>query len=141
MRPLSQSRQPVEAEDGTGDRLREALDRNRELLAIIALCRARPIAMSGARRTDTSAVHQQRALAVLGFPRKTCGEIPGSCWRLFEGARVRLETAMRQPAARVMPIDVESRSARTAAPRGSASSPALRAIEEQSKAIQARKST
>jgi PAS domain S-box-containing protein len=97
------------AEDGTGDRLREALDRNRELLAIIG-------ALPGAayryvRRADGSEALpfvSERALAVLGIPADDLRRNPRLLLEGFsEGVRARLEAAMRQPAARVMPIDVE----------------------------------
>jgi PAS domain S-box-containing protein len=110
MRPLEpeQASQP-KAEDGTGDRLREALDRNRELLAIIgALPGAAYRYVRRADGTDALPFVSERALAVLGIPAEDLRRNPRLLLEGFsEDARARLDTAMRQPAARVMPIDVE----------------------------------
>ncbi|MGH6961986.1 MAG: PAS domain-containing protein, partial [Dongiaceae bacterium] len=110
MRPFEseQAAQPT-AEQEPGDRLREALDRNRELLAIVA-------SLPGAayrclRRADGTAVLpfiSERSLAVLGIPAEELRRNPKLLLDGFStDARARLETAMGQPAARVMPIDVE----------------------------------
>jgi PAS domain S-box-containing protein len=121
MRPLEpeQASQP-KAEDGTGDRLREALDRNRELLAIIAsLPGAAYRLVRRADGSDTLTFISERAITVLGIPAEELRRDPRLLLDGFSAeARARLETAMRQPAARVMPIDVEVEiEPRAAAPR------------------------
>ena len=121
MRPLEpeQASQPT-AEDGTGDRLREALDRNRELLAIIgALPGAAYRYVRRADGTEALPFVSERALAVLGIAANDLRRNPRLLLEGFsEDARARLETAMRQPPARVMPIDVEVEiEPRAAAPR------------------------
>jgi len=110
MRPFEpeQAAQPT-AEESPDDRLREALERNRELLAIIgSLPGAAYRYVRRADGTDALPFISERALAVLGVPAE---ELRRNPQRLLEGvsadARTRLETALRQPAARLMPIDVE----------------------------------
>jgi PAS domain S-box-containing protein len=121
MRPLGpeQAAQPT-AEENSADRLREALERSRELLAIIGSLPG--AAYRYVRRADGSEALpfvSERAIAVLGTPAEELRRDPRL---LLEGfspeARARLETAMQQPAARVMPIDVEVEiEPRAAAPR------------------------
>ena len=117
--PEQAAAQPTAAED-TGDRLREALERNRELLAIIGslpgaayryVCRA-----GGA---DALTFVSDRAQAVLGIPADELRRDPRLLLQGFSAeARARLETALYQPPARLMPIDVEVEiEPRAAAPR------------------------
>ena len=121
MRPFEpeQAAQPT-AEEDPGDRLREALDRNRELLAIVAsLPGAAYRFVRCADGTEALTFVSERAIAVLGSPAEELRRNPSL---LLEGfspeARGRLQAAMRQPAARVMPIDVEVEiEPRNAAPR------------------------
>jgi PAS domain S-box-containing protein len=121
MRPFEpeQAAQPT-AEEDSGDRLREALDRNRELLAIVAsLPGAAYRFVRCADGTEALTFVSERAIAVLGSPAEELRRNPSL---LLEGfspeARGRLQAAMRQPAARVMPIDVEVEiEPRNAAPR------------------------
>jgi len=121
MRPFEpeQAAQPT-AEEDPGDRLREALDRNRELLAIIAsLPGAAYRLVRRADGTEALTFISERAMAVLGTPAEELRRNPRLLLEGFSAeARARLETAMRQPAARVMPIDVEMEiEPRAAAPR------------------------
>jgi len=110
MRPFEpeQAAQPT-AEQEPGDRLREALDRNRERLAIIASLPG--AAYRYVRRADGTEVLSfisERSLAVLGIPAEELRRNPELLLDGFSAdARARLETAMGQPAARLMPIDVE----------------------------------
>ena len=97
------------AELEPGDRLGEALDRNGELLAIIASLPG--AAYRHVRRADGTEVLSfisERAMAVLGIPAEELRRNPKLLLNGFSAeARGRLVTAMRQPAARLMPIDVE----------------------------------
>ncbi len=108
------------AEDDSDDRLRAALDRNRELLAIIgSLPGAAYRYVRRADGTEALTFVSERAITVLGFSAEELRRDPRLLLEGFSAeARARLETAMRQPAARVMPIDVEMEiEPRTAAPR------------------------
>jgi PAS domain S-box-containing protein len=121
MRPFGpeQAAQP-KAEEISGDRLREALDRNRELLAIVAsLPGAAYRLVRRADGTEALTFISERAIAVLGIPAEELRRNPGLLLEGFSAeVRARLEMAMRQPAARVMPIDVEVEiETRAAAPR------------------------
>ena len=113
-----QTAQPtIEAE--SDDRLHDALDRNRELLAIVAsLPGAAYRYLRRADGTEALPFVSERATVVLGI---APGELQQNPKLLLAGfapeARARLETAMRQPLARLMPIDVEME----ITPRGSAS--------------------
>src|SRR5215470_5844928 len=120
MRPFEPEQASPPIADDSDARLREALDRNRELLAIIG-------ALPGAayryvRRADGSDALQfisDRVTAVLGIPADELRRNPRLLLDGFSAeVRARLETAMRQPPARLMPIDVEAEiEPRAAAPR------------------------
>jgi PAS domain S-box-containing protein len=117
---------PFEAEPAVqptaeeSDHLREALERNRELLAIIgSLPGAAYRYVRRADGTDALTFVSERALAVLGTPAEELRRDPRLLLQGFSAeARARLETALRQPPARLMPIDVEVEiEPRGAAPR------------------------
>ncbi len=121
MRPLEpvQAAQPT-ADENSDDRLREALDRNRELLAIIgSLPGAAYRYVRRADGTEALTFISERAVTVLGTSAEELRRNPSLLLEGFSAeARARLETAMRQPAARLMPIDFEVEiEPRTAAPR------------------------
>src|SRR5262245_25142184 len=119
MRPFEpeQAAQPT-VSDRSADPLREALERNRELLAIVgSLPGAAYRYVRRADGTDALPFISERAMAVLGV---SAGELRRNPKLLLEGfsveARARLEAAMRQPPARLMPIDVEVEITPRAAP-------------------------
>ena len=121
MRPFEpEQASPPTADSSSDERLREALDRNRELLAIIAaLPGAAYRYVRRADGTDALVFVSERATTVLGIPTEELRRNPRLLMEGFSPeARVRLETAMQQPAARLMPIDVEVEiEPRAAAPR------------------------
>jgi PAS domain S-box-containing protein len=104
--------------DRSADPLREALDRNRELLAIVgSLPGAAYRYVRRADGTDALPFISERAMAVLGV---SADELRHNPKLLLDGfsaeARTRLEAAMRQPPARLMPIDVEVETTPRASP-------------------------